>query len=96
MKRLLFDEIPDSYVAEREHDMFADVLRGAEVVYVADLLSDVLADLAVRDAFLQEFLEEANIYRSQWHDIYNYLYDMEDSNDVASTVIMGLRRRHFV
>ncbi|HHX19714.1 MAG TPA: arginine deiminase [Clostridiaceae bacterium] len=94
MKRLLFDEIPDSYVAEREHDMFADVLResGAEVVYVADLLSDVLADLSVRDAFLQEFLEEANIYRSQWHDIYNYLYDMEDSNDVASTVIMGLRR----
>ncbi len=94
MKRLLFDEIPDSYVAAREHDMFADVLRGigAEVVYVSDLLADVLVDLSVRDAFLQEFLEEANIYRSQWNDIYDYLYTMEDSKDVASTVIMGLRR----
>jgi arginine deiminase len=94
MKRLLFDEIPDSFVAAREHDMFADLLRGigAEVVYVSDLLADVLADLPVRDAFLQEFLKEANIYRSQWNDIYDYLYTMESPKDVVSIVIAGLRR----
>lgn len=94
MNRLLFDEIPDSYVAAREHDMFADVLRGvgAEVVYVSDLLADVLTDMSVRDAFLLEFLREANIYRTHWNDIHEYLFSMEDPEKLVSIVIAGLRR----
>ncbi len=94
MNRLLFDEIPDSLVAAREHDMFADVLRkmGADVVYVADLLADVLADLSVRRAFLQEFLQEANVYKSQLDEILEYLFSIEDANEIVSIVISGLRR----
>lgn len=94
MNRLLFDEIPDSLVARREHDMFADVLRatGAEVVYVADLLADVLADLAIRRAFLQEFLKEANVFRSHLNEIFDFLFNLEDPNQIVSVAVAGLRR----
>src|SRR4051794_12743724 len=44
MRRLLFDDVPWAERAREEHDAFAAVLRarGVEVVYVADLLADVL------------------------------------------------------
>ncbi len=49
MDELLFDELLWVEEAQREHDAFADVLRGAgvEVRYVEQLLADVVAD---RDA----------------------------------------------
>lgn len=41
---LLFDDIPYLKVAQEEHDAFARVLRenGAEVVYLEDLMTEVL------------------------------------------------------
>ena len=47
--RLLFDDIPFLKVAQAEHDRFAEILRenGVEVVYLEDLMAEVLdADLA--------------------------------------------------
>src|SRR5690606_8722255 len=48
MDELLFDELLWVEEAQREHDAFADVLRGAdvEVRYVEELLADVVADPA--------------------------------------------------
>src|SRR4051794_32229060 len=44
MHRLLFDDVPWAERAREEHDAFAAVLRGrgVEVVYVVDLLAEVL------------------------------------------------------
>jgi len=48
--RLLFDGIPWVARAQEEHDAFAEALRsrGAEVLYLTDLLSETLADQTAR------------------------------------------------
>ena len=56
LERLLFDDIPFLKVAQAEHDRFAEILRenGVEVVYLEDLMAEVLdADPAVRKKFLE-------------------------------------------
>ena len=44
LERLLFDDIPYLEVAQKEHDEFANILKdnGVEVVYLEDLMTDVL------------------------------------------------------
>ncbi len=63
-ERLLFDDIPYIKVAQREHDIFADVLRenGVEVVYYVDETVKALSDKENRKAFVKEFVGESNIY----------------------------------
>ena len=63
-ERLLFDDIPYLKVAQREHDIFADVLRenGVEVIYYVDETVKALADKEVRKKFVKEFVGESNIY----------------------------------
>ncbi len=60
LRRLLFDEIAFLEQARREHDQFADILRkeGAEVLYLTDLMTDVLEDSKVREEFVMEFIKE--------------------------------------
>jgi arginine deiminase len=52
--RLLFDGVPWVARAQEEHDAFAEVLRSrdVEVLYLAELLTETLADPAARDAVL--------------------------------------------
>ena len=65
LERLLFDDIPFLEVAQAEHDAFAQVLRdnGVEVVYLEDLMAEVL-DLSdeIRDEFLRQWIKEAGIH----------------------------------
>ncbi len=64
LDRLLFDDIPFLKVAQQEHDAFAKALRdnGIEVVYLVDLMAEVL-DLSdeIRDEFLHQWIQEAGI-----------------------------------
>ena len=64
LPELLFDDIPFLKVAQQEHDAFAQILRdnGAEVVYLEDLMTEVLAlhpDLT--EPFLTQWLTEGNV-----------------------------------
>ena len=61
--RLLFDDIPYLKIAQEEHDAFAQLLRrsGAEVVYLADLAAEALADSQVREQFVLDYLAQAGI-----------------------------------
>jgi len=61
LERLLFDDIPYLKVARQEHDAFADCLRknGAEVVYLRDLVAESITDEAVREALIEQFMDEA-------------------------------------
>ena len=59
LEELLFDDIPYLKVAQEEHDAFASALRaqGVEVVYLEDLMAEVLdANPELRDTFLSQFL----------------------------------------
>ena len=61
LERLLFDDIPFLKVARAEHDTFARVLKdsGVEVVYLEDLMADVLRrDPEIKDAFIRQFISE--------------------------------------
>ena len=69
---LLFDDIPFLREARREHDAFAGILRGCgvEVVYLEDLMSEVLeARPELVKPFLYQWLEEGDIRTKRWQDI---------------------------
>ena len=74
---LLFDDIPFLKVAQEEHDAFAKILKdnGVEVVYLEDLMTEVLKlHPELVKPFLYQWLEEGNIHTQKWQDLlYNYL-----------------------
>ncbi|MDI3317346.1 MAG: arginine deiminase [Bacillota bacterium] len=58
---LLFEDIPYLPAMRREHDAFVRVLRrhGVRVLYVEELLAEVLAEAEVRRPFIRAFLRES-------------------------------------
>lgn len=72
LERLLFDDIPFLEVAQQEHDAFAQTLRdeGVDVVYLEDLMADVIRDNAeLRAEFITRWTEEAGIHTDKWKGI---------------------------
>ncbi len=61
--RLLFDGVPWVSRAQDEHDAFADALRGrgVEVVYLAELLAETLADAEARDVAIETALTDLDL-----------------------------------
>ena len=49
LEELLFDDIPFLLDAQKEHDAFAQALRdnGVEVVYLEDLMADVMMEFVL-------------------------------------------------
>lgn len=91
---LLFDDIPFLKVAQEEHDAFAQVLRdhGVEVVYLEDLMTEVL-DLhkELLKPFLFQWLEEAGIHTKKWQDrLYNYLTENYKGKDLVLKTMEGI------
>lgn len=71
LAELLFDDIPFLKVAQEEHDAFAQILRdnGTEVVYLEDLMTDVLSlNPKLVEPFLRQWLFEGNIKTRRWQD----------------------------
>ena len=74
MERLLFDDIPFLEIAQQEHDFFANTLRenGVETLYIDDLAVEALdTDEKVREAFVQQYLDEAGYGIGTTHDALN-------------------------
>ncbi len=94
LQRLLFDDIPDLLLAQREHDEFADVLRsvGTEVVYLGDLVSEVLKDSKIKAQFLDEYVSEADL-RSEYQvdAVRNYLENFSGS-ELFGKLVAGIRK----
>lgn len=94
LPELLFDDIPFLKVAQREHDAFAGILRenGVEVVYLEDLMSEVLErnpDL-VRP-FLYQWLTEGDIRTGKWQDkLCDYLTDNYSGRDLVKKTMEGI------
>ena len=92
---LLFDDIPFLPVAQEEHDAFAAALRdhGVEVVYLEDLMTEVLDDNPdVREQFLKQFIEEAGIRTDRYQKIiFDYLNDNYPNNrDLVLKTMEGI------
>ena len=95
LEELLFDDIPFLKVAQEEHDAFAQVLRdnGVEVVYLEDLMAEVLtANPELRTKFLNQFIEEAGIRTDRYQKIiFNYLNDnYKDNKELVLKTMEGI------
>ena len=93
-ERLLFDDIPYLKVAQREHDIFADVLRenGVEVVYYVDETVKALSDKEIRARFVKEFVGESNIYSEAVTEaLEEYLMSMT-VREMVETCIAGVKK----
>lgn len=94
LARLLFDDIPDLPLAQKEHDRFAEVLRnsGVEVVYLGDLMGEVLKDGNVKSKFLDEYVAEAQLASENEADaVRNYLEQL-NGNALFGKLVAGIRR----
>ncbi len=96
MEGLLFDDIPDAELAAEEHDKFAQVFRacGTEVIYLKDLLAELLEEPARREDFLKKFLVEAEVYSKRCPYLLEHLMSYQ-TDQLADTVFSGLRREEF-
>ncbi len=94
LSRLLFDDIPYLPVAKEEHDEFVRILRdnGVEVVYLEDLMTDVLnISPEIREKFIQEFIFEAGIRTPKYRGlVYEYLSSIENNRLLVLKTMEGI------
>ena len=95
LTRLLFDDIPYLKLAAQEHDCFAAILRenGAEVLYMEELASQVLADNRLKDAFVDEALQESGDYSAGLsYALKEHLLGM-DTRAMVDAICAGVRKK---
>lgn len=95
LERLLFDDIPFLEDAQKEHDAFAELLRskGVEVLYLEDLTAEAIADDQVKEEFIREYLDEANISGTELkHKIYEMLSAMTDRRALVDKTMAGFQK----
>ncbi|MEG2757191.1 MAG: arginine deiminase [Anaerovoracaceae bacterium] len=93
-ERLLFDDIPYLKVAQKEHDIFAQLLRdnGVEVVYYTDETAKGLKDEKIKNAFIDDFLADSNVYSMEAKDaIKGYMSSMKPQK-LVETAISGIKK----
>lgn len=92
LDRLLFDDIPFLKVAQQEHDAFAQALRnnGVEVVYLEDLMADVLKDSKVKEEFIAQFINESDIEDPHHKELFkDFLMGIKDEKDLVLKTMEG-------
>lgn len=95
LERLLFDDIPFLEDAQKEHDAFAQALRdeGVEVLYLEELTAESLVTQEIRDQFIQEYLDEANIRGKQTRvAILELLNNIEDNLELVKKTMAGVQK----
>ena len=94
LERLLFDDIPYLKEAQREHDAFADCLRGqgVEVVYLTDLVAESLTGPEVRQELIRQYLAEANIADARTRESLEAYFDALPDKEMVSAMMAGVRK----
>ena len=95
LERLLFDDIPFLADAQNEHDAFAQALRdeGIEVLYLEQLAAESLTSPEIRDQFIEEYLNEANIRGRQTKNaIRKLLHDIDGNLELIQKTMAGVQK----
>lgn len=95
-ERLLFD---DSYYlkeAQREHDIFANLLRskGVEVIYLENLVAETISiSKQIKENFLKEFIIEGEVshHSHLFIRIKKYLDSFKDNRELIVKLMAGVR-----
>ena len=96
LERLLFDDIPYLKTAQAEHDTFAEILRkeGVEVVYLEDLVAEVLADADLRKGFVRQFVGEGGAAALKFREqLTEYLLSIRDPKELVLKTMAGVSVR---
>ena len=95
LERLLFDDIPYLEVAQKEHDEFANILKdnGVEVVYLEDLMTDVLEiNSDIKETFIRQFIYEAGVRTPKYRSlVYEYLLGITDTKELVLKTMEGIK-----
>lgn len=95
LERLLFDDIPYLKTAQKEHDLFAGIMReqGVEVVYLEDLMADVIKDNQdLKEQFIRQFIEEGNVADERMKSyLFSYLAQIQDAKELIQKLMSGVR-----
>ena len=94
LEELLFDDIPWLPLAKKEHKAFAKAFidNGIEVVYLLDLVAEVLNKESIRKEFIQVFISDlGNIPSHLQSAIYEYLHKIKDGKSLATKCVTGIK-----
>ena len=93
---LLFDDIPWLPLAKKEHKAFAKTFidAGVKVVYLVDLMTDVLnISDEIRNKFIEQFVQEANIHSNTLREVTTeYLKGNQDNRELVLKTIAGIKK----
>ena len=92
---LLFDDIPFLPDAQQEHDGLAKALadNGVEVVYLEDLMTEVL-DISeeIKNQFVEQFMDEAGINSYKYRGlVYKYLMNIKTNKKLVLKTMEGIQ-----
>ena len=93
---LLFDDIPWLPLAKKEHQAFAKTFidAGVKVVYLVDLMSEVL-DISkdIKNRFIEQFIKEADIHSNTLREIAtDYLKGFINNRELVLKTIAGIKK----
>lgn len=95
LSRLLFDDIPFLPDAQKEHDAFAKALKdnGVEVVYLEDLMAEVISlNKNIKAKFIRQFMDEAGINTIKYRSLVeNYLMAIDDPKRFVLKTMEGIQ-----
>ncbi len=95
LSRLLFDDIPYLPDAIKEHEEFVTILRsnGVEVVFLEDLMTDVLnLSSEIEDKFIRQFIYEAGIRTPKYKTlVYEYLKSFINKKELVLKTMEGIK-----
>ena len=93
---LLFDDIPWLPLAKKEHQAFAKTFKdaGVKVVYLTDLMKDVLdLSIDIRNQFIEQFAKEAHIRNGVVRELaIEYLKSIKDNKELVLKTIAGIKK----
>jgi arginine deiminase len=95
LDRLLFDDIPFLDIAIEEHDAFAKILKdnGVEVLYLEELAAEAITSDEIKEEFVNEFVEESNIYSpTKKNLVKDLLMGMDDNFEMVLKMIEGIKK----
>ena len=85
----LFDEIPNLSIANNEHQIFSNILKDnhVEVVYLLDLMKEVLDKNNIKDSFIKDYLSRQNCLDEK---IYQELIAIKDNKELILKTMSGI------
>ncbi len=94
LERLLFDDIPYLYGAQKEHDQFAAMLRehGVQVLYLDDLTAQVLSQKEeLKKHFVQDAIRLAGGLAVHYrHELTEYLMGIREPRELVRKTMEGV------